>query len=106
MCLETDLGAGSAKGSYGTVSKPSRRKCLVGSVDFKLLALTLRRDIRVEKKGSQGLAHLSKPEWKVLCGPQQNWCRLLPCPYCRSGVKPCINFSHSCLGFAAKSNFS
>ena len=33
-------------------------------------------------------------------------CRLLPCPYSRSGVEPCINFSHSCLGFSAKSAFS
>lgn len=41
MCWETDLSGGSAKGSYGAVSIQFRRKCLVGSVDFNLLALSL-----------------------------------------------------------------
>ena len=49
----------------------SRRKCLVVSVDFKLLALSLLREhIRAERKRSQELAPLSNAQWKMLCGPQ------------------------------------
>lgn len=68
---ETDLSHGSAKGSYGAASMLSRRKCLVVSIDFKFLALSLLREhIREEKKGLQVLASLSELQWKTLCSPQ------------------------------------
>lgn len=51
--------------------------CSGESAWLALLTLTsllchclLREHIRAERKGSQGLAHLFNPQWKMLCGPQ------------------------------------
>lgn len=71
MCCEIDLSGGSAKGSDGAADRLSRRRCLVGPVDFNLLALSLLREhIRAGRKGFHELAPLSSPQWKMLSGPQ------------------------------------
>lgn len=55
VCWETELSAGSAKGSYSAVKILSRKKCLIR---FKLAPTFLRKDIRVEKQGSFFLSSL------------------------------------------------
>lgn len=62
MCCETDLSGGSAKGSDGAADRLSRRRRLVGPVDFNLLALSLLREhIRAGRKRFHELAPLSSP---------------------------------------------
>lgn len=94
MRWETDLSHGSAKGRYGAGAGCSGESTCLSLVTWNSLPCHSSENTSGQK--GRGLGHwlffpIHSGKYSVALSPSR--CRRLPCPYSRSGLELCVNFS-------------